>query len=395
MRQKLFTKQIDDMLFKQYAYGNDLSKQKVVAKIFNPYGRGVWYLLNSDPQDPDYIWAIVDLFEPEVGSVSRQDLETIKVPPFKLNLERDIYFQPINAQELLNRVMQGERFADGGATDLQIVKSDTQENYLTSQDAKPNEYAIKLANGGDTNKQEWVAIFQRNKGMGNEQKVIQCFGNTKEEAIRDAMMSRPYNGITNDYELVNIYTYSGNLPMMANGGVMDKNELQGLIGLNFQLDLEGGGESSEHEIVDVKVTPTNFSNRDVTLITKDGSEDKIPFGKLDAFLNNDQIDLKDSQGEAYAITLIDLFEPRVVRTQFEEEEFEFGDGGRIKGSNAKTGETYGVVIGSHKKSDEYVKGGTEMNVRKSYSSRISEVKLIFDSKGNLHEIIDYGKPKYK
>jgi hypothetical protein len=79
-------------------------------------------------------------------------------------------------------------------------------------------------------------------------------------------------------------------------------------------------------------------------------------------------------------------------TEFSTEDLSgmFADGGRIKGSNAKTGETYGVVIGSHKKSDEYVKGGTEMNVRKSYSSRISEVKLIFDSKGNLHEIIDYG-----
>jgi uncharacterized protein (UPF0254 family) len=114
MRQKLFTKQIDDMLFKQYAMGNELSKQKVVAKIFNPYGRGVWYLLNSDPSDPDYIWAIVDLFEVEVGSVSRESLEMMKVPPFGLNLERDIYFQPMNAGELLNRLYQGETFANGG-----------------------------------------------------------------------------------------------------------------------------------------------------------------------------------------------------------------------------------------------------------------------------------------
>jgi hypothetical protein len=118
MRQKLFTKQIDDMLFKQYAMGNDLSKQKVVAKIFNPYGRGVWYLLNSDPSDPDYIWAIVDLFEVEVGSVSRKSLEMMKVPPFGLNLERDMYFQPINAEELFQRVLQGERFAKGGNTNL-------------------------------------------------------------------------------------------------------------------------------------------------------------------------------------------------------------------------------------------------------------------------------------
>ena len=204
MRQKLFTKQIDDMLFKQYAMGNELSKQKVVAKIFNPYGRGVWYLLNSDPSDPDYIWAIVDLFEIEVGSVSRESLEMMKVPPFGLNLERDIYFQPMNAGELLNRLYEGETFGDGGEMDsmsyaktkgkesidwdkelreyagnnysklserekeeiisdmqkdfdrnyfadggeLQIIKNESGENYLASVNSTPNEMAVKLADGG-------------------------------------------------------------------------------------------------------------------------------------------------------------------------------------------------------------------------------------------------------
>lgn len=65
-------------------------------------------------------------------------------------------------------------------------------------------------------------------------------------------------------------------------------------------------------------------------------------------------------------------------------------GGRIKGVNRSTGETFGVVIGSQKKSDEYVKNGTEISVRKSYGSRISEVKIIFDADNNLHSIIDYG-----
>ena len=97
---KLFTKAIDSQLFTQYSKGDDLQNQKVVAKIFNPYGRGTWYIINSDPNDPDYLWAIVDLFEVEVGSVSRTELETIKVPPFRLNLERDIYFTPVNAAKL-------------------------------------------------------------------------------------------------------------------------------------------------------------------------------------------------------------------------------------------------------------------------------------------------------
>lgn len=66
------------------------------------------------------------------------------------------------------------------------------------------------------------------------------------------------------------------------------------------------------------------------------------------------------------------------------------EGGRVKGRNNETGETYGVVIGSVKKSDENIEDGTEMNVRKSYSSRISEVKLVFDNNGNLYEITDYG-----
>ena len=111
---KLFTADIDKKLFEQYKFGGDLSKQEVVAKIFNPYGSGTWYLLNSDPQDPDYIWAIVDMFDVEIGSVSRNDLETMKVPPFQLHLERDKFFQPMNAQILYLRLRGGEKFEEGG-----------------------------------------------------------------------------------------------------------------------------------------------------------------------------------------------------------------------------------------------------------------------------------------
>jgi hypothetical protein len=68
----------------------------------------------------------------------------------------------------------------------------------------------------------------------------------------------------------------------------------------------------------------------------------------------------------------------------------FKDGGSIKGMNRSTGERFGLVIGSNVYSDEYVPNGTEINVRKTYNSRISEVKLIFDADNNLYEIIDYG-----
>jgi hypothetical protein len=149
MRKKLFTKTIDTQLFKQYPKGNNLEAQKVVAKIFNPYGRGRWYILNSDPQDPDYLWAIVEMNgEIEIGSVSREELETITVRPFGLNLERDLYFSPVNAKELYDGLRAGEFYKDGGETDLKIVENAEEESFLTVSDAKPNSMAVKLADGG-------------------------------------------------------------------------------------------------------------------------------------------------------------------------------------------------------------------------------------------------------
>ena len=111
---KLFTKEIDNKLFAQYSKGSDLSNQMVVAKIFNPYGRGTWYLINSDEDDPDYLWAIVDLFEVEVGSVSRKELESIKIKPFNFGLERDLSFRPRNAEEVFKGLLSGKTYAKGG-----------------------------------------------------------------------------------------------------------------------------------------------------------------------------------------------------------------------------------------------------------------------------------------
>jgi hypothetical protein len=145
---KLFTKDIDQKLFDQYMMGNDLENQMVVAKIFNPYGNGVWYLLNSDPSDPDYLWAIVDLLEVEVGSVSREELETLKVPPFRLGLERDLYFTPMNAKKLYESLLSGEKFEDGGTIDIKQDKAG--ENWLFPNNPQGETYGIKLAAGGMT-----------------------------------------------------------------------------------------------------------------------------------------------------------------------------------------------------------------------------------------------------
>lgn len=118
-KQKLFTKGIDDMLFAQYKFGSDFDKQKVVCKIFNPYGDGTWYIMNSDPEDPDYLWAIVKMFgNVEVGSVSRNELQAISFFGLNLGLERDISFTPTNAKQLYEGLLKGEHFANGGEITL-------------------------------------------------------------------------------------------------------------------------------------------------------------------------------------------------------------------------------------------------------------------------------------
>ena len=74
MRTLKLTKAEQKKLQSQYKFGSDLSKQDAVVKVFNPYGRGYWFLVNQDPDDPDYIWAIVDLgMGVDTGSVSLND----------------------------------------------------------------------------------------------------------------------------------------------------------------------------------------------------------------------------------------------------------------------------------------------------------------------------------
>jgi hypothetical protein len=143
----LFTKDIDKKLFQQYDMGSNLEKQKVIAKIFNPYGNGRWFLINSDPNDSDYIWAIVQMGDTvEVGSVSRQDLISARVGRFRFPLERDLGFSPVNAAELFRGLNQGKFYADGGETEVEEEQTVTRGFY----EDEPYEYA----KGGDVKWQD-------------------------------------------------------------------------------------------------------------------------------------------------------------------------------------------------------------------------------------------------
>jgi hypothetical protein len=102
---KLMTKEIEQKARAQFPLGSSLD-QMIVAKFFNPTGLGTWYLMNQDPEDPDYLWGIVNLFEVEEGSFSLSELEAVR-GPLGLGIERDLHFKPVPAQEVWDKLMEG------------------------------------------------------------------------------------------------------------------------------------------------------------------------------------------------------------------------------------------------------------------------------------------------
>ena len=103
---KLMTKAIEKQAQKQYPLGSDM-KQKVVAKFFDPCGSWTWYLMNQDPNDPDYLWGIVKGHEVEMGSFSLSELQSYK-GSLGLGIERDLYFTPVIAEKLWEALLKGE-----------------------------------------------------------------------------------------------------------------------------------------------------------------------------------------------------------------------------------------------------------------------------------------------
>jgi len=125
MKTLKLTKQEEKKLQSQYSMGSNLMMQDAIVKVFNPYGRGTWYLINQDPEDKDYIWALVDLGQGvEAGSVSLSELMNVRVPVFgaRLPLEKDKGFTPTNASEIIQGLMEGEYFEDGGEIEVKVIE---------------------------------------------------------------------------------------------------------------------------------------------------------------------------------------------------------------------------------------------------------------------------------
>jgi len=104
---KLMTKDIEQIAQAQYPQGDDMD-QLVVAKFFNPaVSSWAWYLMNQDPENPDYLWGIVKGIETEMGSFSLSELESLRLDSGFV-IVRDLHFKPIKAIDLWNKLQNEE-----------------------------------------------------------------------------------------------------------------------------------------------------------------------------------------------------------------------------------------------------------------------------------------------
>ena len=102
---KLMTSEIEKKAQAQYPKGSSMD-QMVVAKFFDPTSQWTWYLINQDPEDPDYLWGIVKGFDVEIGSFSLHELETTR-GKFGLRIERDTSFAPQSAHDVYDMLIKG------------------------------------------------------------------------------------------------------------------------------------------------------------------------------------------------------------------------------------------------------------------------------------------------
>ena len=291
---KLFTKGIDKKLFAQFPKGGSLEGQKVIAKVFNPYGRGRWYIMNSDPDEPNYLWGIVQLFEgePEVGSFSREELENIRVGAFKLPLERDLYFDEMDAMEVYNGLKSGKTFEHGGEMDNRktlkvgdayLYRDET--HYLVKRNGEVGlvSYAQGAWGGGGR-----FLPLQKMFRSDLEENLTDFKGNKLNIPSYDELMEQPYG-------------------FMGHGGEIDEvaEMLKGKYVNIFSMGVENPIST---DIVEAKMSDPKFRYQTLSLSTRGGGEERIEGKeKINAFLNGEMVYVRDSS-EEYGIQLIDTFD---------------------------------------------------------------------------------------
>lgn len=91
-KHKLLTKDIEKKLPALRSQdGKAPAQVRVVVKFFNPYGAGTWYATEYDPKERLF-FGYARISDGELGYFSLDELESVRVPPFGLGIERDLYW---------------------------------------------------------------------------------------------------------------------------------------------------------------------------------------------------------------------------------------------------------------------------------------------------------------
>jgi len=74
------------------------SSHNAVVHLFNPYGRGDWYLSELDPET-NIAFGVCCIDYAEFGDVSMDEIESLKIGPLNIGIEREYSF-PTNKHNL-------------------------------------------------------------------------------------------------------------------------------------------------------------------------------------------------------------------------------------------------------------------------------------------------------
>ena len=97
---------IDQELKKEFALlgsQEEVNDPLIIAKFFNPCGSQSWYAISYDEVNNICFGYVTGFSENELGYFSIDELESLKVPPFGLRIERDVYFTSCRLSEIKNK----------------------------------------------------------------------------------------------------------------------------------------------------------------------------------------------------------------------------------------------------------------------------------------------------
>jgi hypothetical protein len=102
---KLLTKELEARFAEVGSQSEKTAEEtQVVAKFFNPTGRGYWFATEYEPSEKMF-FGYVSLFgdyNDELGYFSLEELESVR-GQFGLGIERDLHFTETTLQEIINK----------------------------------------------------------------------------------------------------------------------------------------------------------------------------------------------------------------------------------------------------------------------------------------------------